>query len=480
MENTDNNKKARIRERAFWGGLAVALVGVLLVLTITPTVFAQNRGTEQAIDVFETVFRFIQDNYVDGVDAQELLDGALKGMFESLDDPYSVFLDERAMRDLNDSYYGGFGGVGIYISKQQTDEDDATSGFVEVIAPIEGTPADQAGIHAGDLIIGIQVDPDGEFISTEGLTIDEVVSHIRGEPGTVVTLNIRRGSRAEFPVSLVRDNIELPTVRHAMIPDAIAYLRITQFSETTTGEIEDALESFRDADYESLIIDLRSNPGGSLSGVVDVADLFFDEGTIVGTSHRDPSQNETFGATPGVSVDPSIPIIVLVDKGSASASEILAGVLQDRDRAYLIGETTYGKGSVQWFRSLGDTGFKLTTARYYLPSGRFIDGMGIDPDREVLAPELTDEQLEVYAELRQADLVAEWVVQNLAPTEGEIANFVSELQASGYDLPDRWLELIIQTALDVENDVDNVYDLRFDVVLQEAVRLLETGEVSVR
>jgi len=484
MENTqDRQDRDRRRDRVLWGGIGGVLLVVLLVLTITPSVFAQQYDeTDQALDVMETVFRFIQENYVDDVDVQALLEGALTGMFESLDDPYSVFLDEPAMRALNDSYYGNFSGVGIYISKQQPEGEDSDSraGFVEVISPIEGTPAYRAGIEAGDLIVGIKPPGDTEFISTEGLTIDEVVSYIRGEQGTVVTLNIRRGPRAEFPVELVRETIELPTVRHAMIPDGIAYLRITQFSETTVDEVEAAVDSFVAERYQSMIIDLRSNPGGSLSGVVDVADLFFDRGTIVGTSLRDSSQNERFNATPGVAVDPDIPIVVLIDKGSASASEILAGALQDRGRAVLVGETTYGKGSVQWFRSLGDTGFKLTTARYYLPSMRYIDGIGVDPDREVIAPELTDDQVEVYADLRVSNRIPEWVEQHLDATDDEIQQFIDLLRGDGYDLPDRWLRLLIKGELDNQNHVDLVYDLEFDVVLQEAVRMLRTGEVSVR
>ena len=488
MENIqDRQSSDRRRNRVLWGGVSGALLALLLVLTITPSVFAQRDTEEQrALDAFESVFDFIRDNYVDEVDVEQLIQGALSGMFDSLDDPYSVFLDEPAMRALNDSYFGGFGGVGIYISKQQPDgeESDARAGFVEVISPIEGTPADRAGLQAGDLIIGIMQPGEPVFTSTEGLTIDEVVSSIRGEPGTVVTLNIRRGSRAEFPVELVRDTIELPTVRHAMIPGGIAYLRITQFSETTVDEVQVAVDSFVAEAYTSLIIDLRSNPGGSLSGVVDVADLFFDRGTIVGTSLRDSSQNERFSATPGVAVDPDIPIVVLIDKGSASASEILAGALQDRGRATLVGERTYGKGSVQWFRTLpsylGDVGFKLTTARYYLPSMRYIDGVGVEPDREVIAPELTDEQVEVYADLRVSNRVPEWVEQHLDATDDDIQQFIDQLHSDGYELPDRWLRVLIRNELDIQNDVDVIYDLEFDVVLQEAVRMLRAGEVSTR
>ncbi|MFW5683213.1 MAG: S41 family peptidase [Spirochaetota bacterium] len=478
-ERSGDQRRSR-RERAVWSSVAVLLVAAVLAFTITPSVLAQNYSeTDRVVDVFESVLRFIQQNYVDEVDADALLEGALEGMFDSLDDPYSTYLDADQMRGLTDTTTGEFGGVGLYIAKEQVEAQD-DSGFVRVVSPIEDTPAFRAGVRAGDLIVALREEDDEEFETTSGLSIDEVVNRLRGTPGTDVTIRIRRGTRAEFPVTLERAIIEVPTVKYAMIPDDIGFLRIIQFTPRTAERVSAAVEFFESNEYESMIIDLRSNPGGLLDGVVDVADLFFERGTIVGTSGRVPQENERFTASPGAEIDEDIPVVVLIDEGSASAAEILAGSLQDRGRAYLIGETTFGKGSVQQVRRLGEGGFRMTMSRYYLPSGRYIDEVGVDPDEVVEPPELSDEQAEEYARLIESDRVAEWVRANSDPSEIDVDRFVERLQADGFDLPDRWIELTVRNEVNRQNNVQIVYDLEFDEVLQEAVRLLRTGEVSRR
>ena len=471
----------RRRERAIWGSITVVLIAALLVLAVTPSVFAQRYDdAERAVDVFETVLRFIEENYVDEIDVDQLLEGALEGMFESLDDRNSSYLDASEYRGLNDDITGEFGGVGMYISKEDTDADDESAGYVEVVAPIEDTPAFRAGIRAGDLILSVQDAEEDEFTSTEGLSLDEVVDRLRGRPGTEVTIQIRRGSRAQFPVTLERSIIETPTVKFEMIPGNIGFLRVIQFTSRTPERVEDAVAFFEENGYESMIIDLRSNPGGVLSAVVDVADFFFERGTIVGTSGRIPEENERFTANRGSIVDSDLPIVVLVDRGSASASEILAGTLQDRGRATVIGETTYGKGSVQTVRRIGQGGFRLTTSRYYLPSGRYIDEIGIDPNIEVSETELTDEENEEFADLVVSERIPLWVEGNRNPSDSEVDRFVDTLQSDGFEVPDRWIELTIRNEVNRQNNVQIVYDLEFDEVLREAIRLIESGEVSVR
>lgn len=484
QHNEAGERAARRRERAVWGTIGAVLIAALLILTITPNLLAQDSDaydeTDQAIDTFEAVLRFIQQNYVDEVDPQVLLEGALSGMFESLDDPYSAYLDAQEMRGLTDTTTGEFGGVGMYISKENTEDDDPRAGFVTIVAPIEDTPAFRAGVRAGDLIIAVRDENDDEFQSTEGLSIDEVVDLLRGTPGTRVTIRVRRGRRAEFPITLERAVIEVPTVKYAMAPGDIGFLRIIQFTPRTADRIEEAVAFFEENDYTGMIIDLRSNPGGLLDGVVRVADLFFERGTIVGTSGRVPQENERFSATPGTAISDDVPIVVMIDEGSASAAEILAGALQDRSRAYLIGETTFGKGSVQQVRRIGAGGFRLTMSRYYLPSGRFIDEVGVSPDRVVEPPELSDDEQEVYAELVTSERIPRWVEENREPSEADVDRFVERLQSDGFDLPDRWIELTIRDEVNRQNNVQIVYDLEFDEVLQEAIRLLRTGEVSRR
>ncbi|MFW6292351.1 MAG: S41 family peptidase, partial [Spirochaetota bacterium] len=473
QDSQSTRRQSRRRERVVWGSVGALLIAFLFVLTATPSLFSQEYSeTDRAIDVFESVMKFIEQNYVEEVDPDELLDGALRGMFESLDDPYSVYYDEQEMRDLSDVTTGEFGGVGMTITKQVVEDDSDDPAFVEVVSPIEGTPAYGAGVRPGDLIVGIRDAEAEEFQSTEDLTLDQAVNMIRGAPGTSVTLRIRRGARAEFEVTMERDIIEYPTVKYATIPEDIGYLRITNFTPKTVERVQEALDSFEAEGYESMIIDVRSNPGGLLAAVVDIADLFFERGTIVGTAGRSPRENERITATGGTQIPDDLPVVVLIDQGSASASEILAGTLQDRDRAFLIGDTTFGKGSVQQVRQIGEGGFRLTMSKYYLPSGRFIDEVGVDPDLVVEPPELDDEQAAEYAELLTAERIPAWVRENPDPSPGEVEAFVDRLQEDGFDLPDRWIELTIRDEVNRQANVQPVYDLDFDEVLQEAVEML--------
>ena len=474
-------KRPPRRERAFWGGLTAVVVGLMLLLTVAPSVLAQSfSDTDRVLSIFENIFRFVEENYVEDVDPEALLEGALKGLFDSLDDPYSAYLDETDMRSLTDTTSGEFGGVGMLISKQRPENGDGDTGNVEVISPIEDTPAHRAGVRAGDIILAIEDPETGEFVSTEEMTIDGAVDRLRGAPQTPVTIRIRRGATAVFPITIVREIIEYPTVKFAMIGDDIGFLRISNFTPRTTERIEEGLAFFEQNRYQSMIIDLRSNPGGLLDSVVDVADLFFSSGTIVGTSGRIELENERFVAQDSIAVPADLPVVVLIDNGSASAAEILAGALQDRGRAYLIGETTYGKGSVQQIRRIGDGGFRLTMSKYYLPSGRFIDQIGVSPDEEVLPPELDDDQQVTYVELLASPVVPQWVTANRNPTEAQIDQFVSEVRDTEFDLPDRWVRRVIRDEINRQSNIVAPYDLDFDTVLQEAVRLLRQGEISVR
>jgi carboxyl-terminal processing protease len=420
----------------------------------------------------------VHENYVDAVDAKTLFEGALSGMFESLDDPHSTYLTASDMQDLTDDTSGKFGGVGLYISKPSRQEiEEGNNGsppYVRVVAPIDQTPASRSGISAGDYIIRIE----GE--STIDLSIDEVVERLRGKPGTTVNVSILRGEDIIFDVALKRDIIEIPFTRHAMIHDSIGYLRIIQFSSLTAKDVTEALDSFQRRGYSGLIIDVRNNPGGLLKSVVDIADLFLPGGTIVSTRSRIPSENKVFSAKSRTRVSRNIPIIVLIDKGSASASEILAGALKDRNRATLVGETTFGKGSVQQIKSFGEGGFKLTMSRYFTPSGNNIDKIGIEPDTYIAEREFTEEENESYKRLINENLIPEFVRNTPDADEREINRFVISLKNDGIVIEDRILKRLIRNELNKTNNEPPVYDLEFDLVLQKAVSMLENGEVSVR
>jgi len=453
----------KLKERTIWIGITAFSLAIIILLSFSTGVLAGERDAESQtlLELFYEVFYFIQDNYIDeeNVESNNLIEGALKGLFEALDDPYSTYLTSEDMRPMNDTTTGRFGGVGLIISKVEKG--------VQVVSPIEDTPAYKAGISAGDLIIAV------EGASVVDSTIDEVVNVLRGEPDTAVAVTIQRGKRLIFDVTIIRALIEVPTVKQALIPEGIGYLRIIQFTPLTPFRVKEALAFFEENKYKGLIVDLRSNPGGLLDSVVKIGDMFISRGPIVSTRSRVVSENQVFSASRKATiVDRDIPVVVLIDRGSASASEILAGALKDTKRATLLGEKSYGKGSVQQIRRIGDGGFKLTMSRYYTPSGATIDKVGIMPDREIKEPELTEEEEESFSLILNDESVKNFVSRNNQPGEIAIASFIEELRGVDIDLPDRYIRRLIRIEVNRTNNNPPVYDLEYDLVLQEAVQML--------
>ncbi|MDR0623408.1 MAG: S41 family peptidase [Treponema sp.] len=449
------------------------LLCVVFTFASVPRIWAQGKeqgnagqNTRRYISIMQNVFDFIQRHYVEEVDPQVIYEGAMAGMLNALGDPYTSFLPESEMTDLNDTTQGSFGGVGLYISKSVGERPDGRPPYVEVAAPIEDTPGWRAGINPGDLIIEI----DGE--STDVLTMDEVLARLRGIPGAGVKLLIRRGEKLEFPVTLVRAVIEVPTTKYAMIGDT-GYLKLITFTPMTVDRARDAINDFRAKNYKSLILDLRNNYGGLLNSAVDISSLFLDGGVVVSTKSRIPAENHTFNAQRSAMVKADVPVIVLINRGSASASEIVAGALKDRGRAYLVGEKSFGKGSVQQVYPLDKSGFKITTARYYTPSDVNIDKIGIPPDREVSFPEYTDADAEKLNELIKANRIADFIKAKPEATSEEINAFAGTL-AGEYQLDVPLLRRLIRNEQN-RTTIAPVYDLEYDVQLQEAVNILRGG-----
>jgi carboxyl-terminal processing protease len=387
-------------------------------------------------------------------------------MLNALGDPYSSFLAESDMEDLNDTTQGSFGGVGLYISKPLGERPDGKPPYVEVASPIEDTPGWRAGISPGDLIVEIN----GE--STDALTMDEVLARLRGTPGVELKLLIRRGEKLEFPVSLTRAIIEVPTTKHAMIGN-IGYLRLITFTPMTVDRAKEAVGEFKAKKFTGLILDLRNNYGGLLQSAVGIGDIFLDGGVVVSTKSRIPGENAVFNARRNAAVAADIPIIVLINRGSASASEIVAGALKDRGRAYLVGEKSFGKGSVQQVYPLDKSGFKITTARYYTPSDVNIDKIGIPPDLEVKFPEFTDADMEKLNELILANRIPAFVAANPKADRNAINSFARQLNAE-YGLDQSLLSRLIRNEQN-RTAIAPVYDLEYDVQLQEAVKILQGG-----
>jgi carboxyl-terminal processing protease len=300
------------------------------------------------------------------------------------------------------------------------------------------------------------------------------VNLIRGEPGTEVKLTILREDGSEWEVILVRDTIETSSVEEAMIKGGIAYLQVLSFSMKTTQQVEDALRFFRDAEYQGLIVDLRGNPGGLLTTVVDIADFFFDAGTtVVSTKSRVLALNRTYKADKDAVIPASLPIVVIIDRYSASASEILAGALKDNDRAVIVGESSYGKGTVQEILPKADGGVKLTSSYYLTPSGESIAEVGVAPDVEVAVPEPTPEEKESYRTLLERSLMEEFVSQNPDPGEEDVKSFLRSLENQFAAVPESLIRQYIKDLLNRRNRIYPIYDLEYDTVLQRAVALLQ-------
>ncbi len=344
---------------------------------------------------FTDVYARIKQDYVTDVDDSDLLKNAIRGMLSGLD-PHSSYLDEEQFRELQIGTSGEFGGLGIEVGME--------NGFVKVIAPIDDTPADRAGVKAGDLIIKL------DDKSVKGLTLEEAVKLMRGKKGSDIVLTIvREGEDAPLNLTLTRDVIRVRSVRNRVLEPGYGYVRISNFQSKTTRGLLDALESLKKknegAELQGLVLDLRNNPGGVLTGAVGVSDVFLkDNQLIVYTEGRVEDSELKYAASTGDSLD-GAPLVVLINQGSASASEIVAGAMQDHERAIVIGTTSFGKGSVQTILPLNDsTALKLTTARYYTPLGRSIQSEGIVPDILLKVEGAADEENSALSIISESDL----------------------------------------------------------------------------
>ncbi len=330
----------------------------------------QEESTYRQLEIFANVLSILEDNYVEEIDTAETLEGAISGMLLSLD-PHSSYLTAEDFNELQDETRGSFSGIGIEITVRD--------GILTVISPIEGTPADKAGLQAKDLIVRIN----GE--ATRKMLPMDAIKLLRGKKGTKVELSIYREGWQELKdITIVRDLIPLESVKSLFLEPGFAYIRITNFQGQTTKELKKALAALSKKEViKGLILDLRNNPGGLLDQAISVSDVFLEEGLIVYTKGRQAEQNMTFQAHSNNGRN-LYPLVVLVNEGSASASEIVAGAIQDHKRGVLVGTQTFGKGSVQTILPMPNgAGLRLTTARYYTPSGRSIQAKGIIPDVEV-------------------------------------------------------------------------------------------------
>ncbi|AUC53332.1 MAG: S41 family peptidase [Sagittula sp.] len=398
--------------------VAGTLASVVATTQFVGPLVAQEQGKSatvyEQLDLFGDIFERIRAQYVEEVEPSELIEAAINGMLTSLD-PHSSYLPPDDAADMRVQTRGEFGGLGIEVTQEE--------GFVKVVSPIDGTPAMEAGIEAGDFITHV----DGE--SVLGLTLDQAVDLMRGPVGSEIVITVvREGEEEPFDVSIIRDTIKLTAVRARTESDTVV-LRVTTFNDQTYPNLAEGLaeqvETLGGMDnVNGVVLDLRNNPGGLLTQAIRVSDAFLEKGEIVSTRGRDPADGDRYNATPGDLAEGK-PLVVLINGGSASASEIVAGALQDHHRAIVVGTKSFGKGSVQTVMPLrGDGAMRLTTARYYTPSGRSIQALGVSPDivveqprREPDATEEDEEATNVFSR-SEADLRGR--LDNDSLTEEEI------------------------------------------------------------
>jgi len=359
------NKKA-----IFLGFISTVTASLILTSSAQADNFERQNAQTSKLEAylkFTKIVQLIEEQYVDEINASDIIDNALKGMLSNLD-AHSSFMDAKETKELQVQTHGEFGGLGITVGMKD--------GALTVIAPLEGTPADKAGIKAGDIILKINDQ------ATIGMTIDKAVSIMRGKPKTKINLTIvRKGESRPLNIEIIRDIIEIQSVYSKTIGDDILYLRITSFDQKVVQGMRKALK--KHPNTKGIIIDLRNNPGGLLNQAIGTVDMFVKKGIIVSQKGKIPEENLVYNAS-SENTDTKTPIVVLVNGGSASASEIVSGALQDHKRAIIVGEKTFGKGSVQVVMPINQNeALRLTIARYYLPSGRTIQAVGVTPDVQV-------------------------------------------------------------------------------------------------
>ena len=358
----------------------------LLILISSQSSFADTKETYRQLSIFNEVYNRVKNQYVEELTDKELVEKALNGMLQALD-PHSSYMNEEVYKEMQVDTAGAFGGLGIEITTDKS--------FIKVVSPIDDTPAQKAGVQAGDYITHL----DG--VSVIDMTLKEAIDIMRGEVGASITLTIVRGTENPFDIEIERDIIKVQSVKHRLIDD-IGVLRISTFNEQTTPGLKKIIEELESSDNPPIgyVLDLRNNPGGLLTESISVSDVFLEQGEIVSIRGREKKDVEVYSAKKGDLINKK-PLIVLINEGSASASEIVAGALQDHDRAVIMGIKSFGKGSVQTIVPIDSGAIRLTIAKYYTPSGDSIQAIGIEPD--IIVPRAELNIIDDYFTFRESD-----------------------------------------------------------------------------
>ncbi|AYE36735.1 peptidase S41 [Borrelia turcica IST7] len=446
-------------------------------LVVVESIFAQSdssRGKLSASNyghMMTEAFDFIKRNYVEPVDDEAVFEGALKGMFQALDDPYSQYLTKKDLEEISKTTEGNYVGIGVTITKK-----DSTKGsnlepnsYVKILTPFEEGPAYKAGIRSGDYITAV----DGK--SASAMTVEQVVELLRGKEGTKVKVSILRGKDLKLEFELIREKLDIQTIKYDVIKEDVGYIRIVSFNPNTNSYFRKALEKLKSHNIKSLILDLRLNTGGFLKDAIKIADDILTEGIIVSTRTRDAKAPFEYKANSECLVPLDMKIVALIDKHSASASEVLVGALKDHKRAYVIGEKSYGKGVIQNVIPFHTGGFKITNSKYYTPSGQSIHNIGIKPDLEIVSKDFSEEEVLAYKEIFDKDLIGHFLKDRKTITETEIDNFIDNLVKghANYNVDKDFLGQYVLTKFYQDtNQEAPIYNLHYDKALRASYEYL--------
>ncbi len=449
---------------------------------IIPALFAESNAqivqTEdeisQNLKKLEVLYRLVERDFLFDIDHKAVYEEMAKGLFEGLQDEYSAYIVSKESTDFSEDTLGTYGGIGAYISKNFLEYRDFTKPetyMINITSVFPGSPAEAAGLLPGDLISHI----DGEPV--DDLEAEDSSSSLKGEAGTDVVLTILRNGRT-FDVTVTRQNVQTPTVSATLLDNNMGYLQITQFTESTAQQVQEKLNEISVDSLDSLIIDLRNNPGGIVDSTLRIADMILSDGKIVQIHSKAADKERVYIASPPVLVPTNIPIVLLVNEGSASSSEILAGALRDNNRATLIGSTTYGKGLIQIVSPFDDGYYTLTWSQYKTPNGNDIHKVGIPVDIEVDAMKVEEEDMDEYIEFIESNVATEFVEQHPEGTKEDYQLFLSENLPEERNLSDDVYSLILRRAYLMELPYDDrpIADVEYDTVLKRAVEFLTTGK----
>lgn len=459
--------------------IGIGLITINKVFLTKSYIYAENNTESTSISseddnyfkyytILSEAYKIIKREFYDSekTTAKRLIYGAVKGMLESLGDPYTTFMEPEISKGFGEEMSGSFGGIGITI--------DIRDGWITVISPIEDTPAWRAGIKSGDKIIEI------EGVSTKDMPLEEAVKRLRGQPGTKVTIKIKREEiKSPFTLTIVREKIKLQTVKSDIIETnntKIGYIKVIEFSLPTPEDFKKHISRLLDNGVNSLIIDLRNNPGGLLSSVITMVDYFQNDGLIVYTRGRTEENNSEFFATKDTTIVPEkLPVVVLVNRGSASASEIFTGAMKDTGRGIIVGEKTFGKGSVQKTYVFPADGslIKYTVAKYYTPEGKCIDNEGIEPDikEEMWLEKISDTEKDALITLQHTNIIDEFLKNDGKKTQPDLDRLIDYLSTNGFKISKKTLSYILWIK-NIEKTTPPVYTLEFDNQLAKAIEVI--------